>query len=134
MHYDRMIGKIMLAAAMLAMLAACTSKSNVNITSGGGTVQNPWVRLPGESGLMRGSLYIDRTGVFGGDLIVVTTAGGVWRVNAAGLATSSRSARTAIGTTWPRRSWPARADPAPHRPGGLPNLHTCLRVKAQATG
>ena len=29
---------------------------------------------------MRGSLYVDRTGVWGGDLIAVTTRGGVWRV------------------------------------------------------
>ena len=39
MHYDRMIGKFMHAAAALAILAACASKSNVSITSGGGTVQ-----------------------------------------------------------------------------------------------
>lgn len=38
------------------------------------------ITLPGEPGLMRGSMHVDRTGVFGGDLIVVTTAGNVWRV------------------------------------------------------
>lgn len=39
-----------------------------------GTFVNPWVDLPGSgNGLMRGSLYVDRTGVFSGDLIVVTT-------------------------------------------------------------
>ena len=43
-------------------------------------VDNPWIVLPGEPGLLRGSLHLDRTGVFGGDLIVVTTTGGVWRV------------------------------------------------------
>ncbi|MCZ6571941.1 MAG: PEP-CTERM sorting domain-containing protein, partial [Planctomycetota bacterium] len=43
------------------------------------------ISLPGAgNGLMRGSLYVDRTGVYGGDLIVVTTAGEVWRVNTAG--------------------------------------------------
>jgi hypothetical protein len=48
----------------------------------GGTVINPWVSLPGAgNGLMRGSLYIDRTGVWGGDLIAVTTNGEVWRVS-----------------------------------------------------
>jgi hypothetical protein len=53
----------------------------VRITDGGATVVNPWVDFPGDgNGLMRGSLYIDRTGVFGGDLIAVTTAGEVWRV------------------------------------------------------
>jgi hypothetical protein len=36
---------------------------------------------------MRGSLYVDRTGVFGGDLIVVTTVGEVWRVTSAGVPT-----------------------------------------------
>jgi RHS repeat-associated protein len=56
----------------------------VRVSPDGSTVQNPWVTLPGESGLMRGSLYVDRTGVYGGDLIVVTTSGGVWRVNSAG--------------------------------------------------
>ena len=36
---------------------------------------------------MRGSLYVDRTGVFGGDLIAVTTAGEVWRITSAGVPT-----------------------------------------------
>lgn len=53
-----------------------------------GTIVNPWVDLPGVgNGLMRGSLYVDRTGVFGGDLIVVTTSGEVWRINSAGIPT-----------------------------------------------
>lgn len=57
----------------------------LRITDGGATIINPWVDLPGTgNGLMRGSLYIDRTGVFGGDLIAVTTAGEVWRIDAAG--------------------------------------------------
>ncbi|HKQ04260.1 MAG TPA: LamG-like jellyroll fold domain-containing protein, partial [Blastocatellia bacterium] len=59
----------------------------VRISADGSSAQNPWVRLPGENGLLRGSLYVDRTGVFGGDLIVVTTSGNVWRVNAMGVAT-----------------------------------------------
>jgi RHS repeat-associated protein len=66
----------------------------VRVSADGSTVQNPWVTLPGESGLMRGSLHVDRTGVFGGDLIVVTTAGGVWRVNSAGQATRLASIPT----------------------------------------
>ena len=54
----------------------------VRVTNGGATVMNPWVSLPGtNNGLMRGSLYIDRTGVYGGDLIVCTTNGEVWRVD-----------------------------------------------------
>ena len=56
----------------------------VRITAGGSTVINPWVTLAPEDGLLRGSLYVDRTGLFGYDLIVVTTTGGVWRVNASG--------------------------------------------------
>jgi len=60
----------------------------VRITNNGGTVLNPWVSLPGAgNGLMRGSLYADRTGVYDGDLVVVTTGGEVWRVDAAGVAT-----------------------------------------------
>ena len=57
----------------------------VRITAGGATVINPWVSLPGSgNGLMRGALHVDRTGVFGGDLIVVTTAGEVWRITSGG--------------------------------------------------
>lgn len=53
-----------------------------------GSFVNPWVDLPGTgNGLMRGSLYVDRTGVFAGDLIVVTTSGEVWRINSAGTPT-----------------------------------------------
>lgn len=50
------------------------------ISADGASVRNPWVTLPGESGLVAGGLYLDRTGVFGGDLIAVTTTGGVWRI------------------------------------------------------
>lgn len=50
------------------------------ISADGASVQNPWVILPDETGPITG-LHIDRTGVFGGDLIVVTAAGGVWRVS-----------------------------------------------------
>jgi hypothetical protein len=58
------------------------------ITGGGAIVINPWVSLPGGgNGLLRGSLYVDRTGVYGGDLIAVTTNGEVWRVNSAGTPT-----------------------------------------------
>jgi len=58
------------------------------ITAGGATVINPFVSLPGVgNGLMRGSLHVDRTGAWGGDLLAATTAGEVWRVNSAGAAT-----------------------------------------------
>jgi hypothetical protein len=54
----------------------------VKISPDGSTITNPWVDLPDPgNGLMRGSLYVDRTGVYGGDLIVATTAGELWRVN-----------------------------------------------------
>jgi hypothetical protein len=57
------------------------------ISPDGSAITDPWVTLPGESGLMRGSLFQDRYCAFGGDLIAVTTAGGVWRVSSAGVAT-----------------------------------------------
>lgn len=54
----------------------------LRVSPDGNTVDKPWVTLPNESGLMRGGLYVDRTGIFGGDLIVCTTTGGVWRIAA----------------------------------------------------
>ena len=50
-----------------------------------------WLTLSNADGIERGSLAgglcIDRSGVFGGDLIICTTAGGVWRVNSSKVAT-----------------------------------------------
>lgn len=64
----------------------------VRITGNGTSVVNPWVDLPGDNnGLMRGSLYVDRVGTFNGDLCVVTTAGEVWRITAAGVPTKIAS-------------------------------------------
>jgi hypothetical protein len=57
------------------------------ISPDGTSVQNPWVTLPSEVGLLRGSLFQDRYCAFGGDLIVVTTVGNVWRITASGVAT-----------------------------------------------
>ena len=65
------------------------------ISADGATVQNPWVALPGETGLISG-LHVDRTGAFGGDLIVVTTAGGVWRVNSAAVPTRVAALNTRL--------------------------------------
>jgi hypothetical protein len=70
----------------------------VKVAAGGAVVLNPWVILPGEPALIRGSLYQDRACAFGGDLIVVTgneqtdfpgagNVGNVWRVTSAGVAT-----------------------------------------------
>jgi RHS repeat-associated protein len=56
------------------------------ISADGSSVQNPWVSLPGESGIVN-ALYVDRTGVYGGDLIAVTAQGNVWRINASATAT-----------------------------------------------
>jgi PKD repeat protein len=57
------------------------------ISPDGTSAQIPWVTLPGETGLLRGGLFQDRYCDFGGDLIVVTNTGNVWRVSAAGVAT-----------------------------------------------
>lgn len=54
------------------------------VSADGSRVQRAWVRLRGESGLLRGSLFQDRYCALGGDLVVVTTTGGVWRVSSAG--------------------------------------------------
>ena len=70
-------------------------ESIARVNASGATVQNPWVTLPGETGGI-GGLYLDRTGVFGGDLLVVTTTGGVWRVNAAAEATKVASLDTRL--------------------------------------
>lgn len=56
------------------------------VASDGGMVQNPWATLSGETGVVT-SLHVDRTGIYGGDVIAVTTSGGIWRINANGLAT-----------------------------------------------
>lgn len=65
------------------------------IASDGGTLQNPWATLIGETGLVTG-LSVDRTGIYGGDVIAVTTSGGIWRINATGLATQVALLGTAL--------------------------------------
>ncbi|HEU4508352.1 MAG TPA: PKD domain-containing protein, partial [Pyrinomonadaceae bacterium] len=65
------------------------------VNASGATVQNPWVTLPQETGAI-GGLALDRTGVYGGDLIVVTAIGSVWRVNAAAEATKIASLNTRL--------------------------------------
>ncbi|HTB61660.1 MAG TPA: RHS repeat-associated core domain-containing protein [Polyangia bacterium] len=57
------------------------------VSPDGSTIEDPWVVLPGEPGLLRGQLYLDQTGLYGGDLIVTTTANNLWRVTAAGVTT-----------------------------------------------
>jgi len=48
-------------------------------------------------------LYVDRTGIYGGDVIAVTTSGGIWRINATGIATQVALLGTALSgvTTLP---------------------------------
>lgn len=54
------------------------------ISADGTTVQNSFATLPGETGQEWGGLYFDRTGNFGGDLMVATTSGGIYRVKSTG--------------------------------------------------
>jgi hypothetical protein len=61
------------------------------ISADGTIVDNPWVVLPNETGLLRGSLFHDRYGVFGGDLIVATTAGNIWRITSGAVASQLAS-------------------------------------------
>jgi fibro-slime domain-containing protein/RHS repeat-associated protein len=65
------------------------------VASDGGSVQNPWATLSGETGLVTG-LYVDRTGTYGGDVIAITTTGGIWRINSTGLATQVALLGTAL--------------------------------------
>lgn len=67
----------------------------VRVSANGSVIQNPWVSLPGAgNGLLRGSLFHDASGVFGGDLLAVTTGGQAWRVDASGNATLLASVAT----------------------------------------
>jgi hypothetical protein len=70
-------GEVLTATGVAGVIA--------RVAPDGSTVRGQWVTLPGETGLPNG-LYLDRAGVFAGDLVVVTTAGGIWRVKATGAA------------------------------------------------
>jgi RHS repeat-associated protein len=52
---------------------------------------NAWVVLPydtnDDTGILQGAMCVDRTGVFGGDLIVADQGGVIWRVDSNGVAT-----------------------------------------------
>jgi Divergent InlB B-repeat domain len=61
------------------------------LSADGTTLTNPWVTLPNEGGLLNGGLFQDVYCVAGGDLIVTTRAGDVWRVTSAGVATQVAS-------------------------------------------
>ena len=66
------------------------------VTNNGAVAQIPWVILPSETGLLRGALHLDDTGVFGGDLLVATDSGAMWRVSSAGIPTRLGSAGVAL--------------------------------------
>lgn len=72
------------------------------ISADGLTVTSTWVSLPGASnGLMRGSLHVDQNGgSWGGDLVVATTAGEVWRVDSAGTPTFIAGVGTHLEGLW----------------------------------
>lgn len=60
----------------------------VRVSADGSSVSNPWVDLPGDNnGLMRGSLYVDRTDVLAGQLVIATTDGEVWTIDSSGAPT-----------------------------------------------
>jgi hypothetical protein len=61
------------------------------LSADGTTLTNPWVTLPNEGGLLNGGLFQDVYCVAGGDLIVTTRTGDVWRVTSAGAATEVAS-------------------------------------------
>lgn len=71
------------------------------ISNGGATVTTTWADLPGGgNGLMRGSLHVDRTGVWGGNLLAATTAGEVWRMDSAGTPTFVADVNTHLEGLW----------------------------------
>jgi len=57
------------------------------ISSDGSSVESPWVTLPAETGAVDAGLCVDSTGVFKGDLIVVTSHAAVWRIDSSGTST-----------------------------------------------
>jgi hypothetical protein len=69
----------------------------IRISPDGSSVQDPWVVLPGETGIFRGGLHVDETGIYNGDLIAVTTVGNVWRINSNGEPTFLARAQSPIG-------------------------------------
>jgi RHS repeat-associated protein len=64
-------------------LFAGSSETGViaRVSADGSSLDNPWVTLPKETRIVD-SLCLDRTGLFNGNLIAVTSQGRVWRVDA----------------------------------------------------
>jgi hypothetical protein len=82
----------------------------VRVSSDGSTIQDPWVMLA-DAGLMRGGLFQDRYCVAGGDLIIVTTAGGVWRIKSDATASKLASLNTHLEGVTTVPNDPARYGP-----------------------
>ncbi len=101
------------------------------LSADGSSVQNPWVRLPEEAGLI-GGLHVDRTGVFGGDLLAVTTSGGVWRINSSGVPARLASLGTRLAGVTSLPDDPARYGPWAGRVlAGAKDQGTVYAVDAQ---
>ena len=64
--------------------------------SGGGSVLNPWITIKGADSSFRGGFAMDTTGVFGGNLIALTTNGQVWEVHSDGTYKLLASANASI--------------------------------------
>src|SRR5205823_4072682 len=59
----------------------------VKISPDGLTVTENWANLPSETGFLGEGVHVDETGGMGGDLLVATTTGGIWRITSAGTPT-----------------------------------------------
>lgn len=77
-------------------LFAATENRIVRISADGATVQTAWATLPSTESIT--ALTVDRGGAFGGDVVAVTAAGNVWRVNASGTAARLASIGVALGS------------------------------------
>ena len=76
----------------------------VRISPDGNQIDNPWLTLPGETkAIAGGGLIVDRTGLFGGDLVAMTQAGSIWRINSAGVPTRvlNKNLQPTFGNTAP---------------------------------
>jgi hypothetical protein len=82
----------------------------VRVAPDGSSIQNPWVTLP-DDGLLRGSLFQDRYCAAGGDLVVVTTTGGVFRITSAGVAVKLADTNTHLEGVTTLPNDPARYGP-----------------------
>jgi hypothetical protein len=93
----------------------------IRVSADGSSVANPWTMLPGETALLRGSLFHDRFGVAGCDLVVVTSneqidnIGNVWRIASNGAPTFLASIGTHLEGVTTLPDDPLRFGPAAGR-------------------